>query len=167
MKNIDIFLKNKQKKINVEANLREIIFYSVRLVLCLEKFKNSAEISILLTDDEYIKNLNLKYKNKNFATDVLSFPTFKNGRYFKYNGKIVLGDVVISLEKANEQFKKYFSSCVEEEVARLVIHAMLHLLGYDHEKGDVERNLMHKKEKILNNIVKRKFKFERVNYYEN
>ena len=166
MKNIDIFLKNKQKKFNVDLKLKEIIFYSVRLVLYLEKFKNSAEISILLTDDESIKNLNSKYRKKNIATDVLSFPTFKNGRYFKYDEKIVLGDIVISFERANEQFKEYFSSCVEEEIARLVIHAMLHLLGYDHENGEKEEKIMKKKEKILNNIIKHKFKFERVNHYE-
>lgn len=166
MKNIDIFLKNKQKKFNVDSKLKEIIFYAVRLVLYLEKFKNSAEVSILLTDDESIKNLNSKYRKKNIATDVLSFPTFKDGRYFKYDEKIVLGDIAISFERANEQFKKYFSSCVEEEIARLVIHAMLHLLGYDHENGEKEEKIMKKKEKILNNIIKQKFKFERVNHYE-
>lgn len=167
MKNIDVYLQNKQKIVDVNNKLKETVFFCVRLVLYLEKFKYPAEISILLTDDEGIKNLNLKYRKKNSSTDVLSFPTFSNGKYFKYDEKIVLGDIIISVEKAKNQFKKYFSSCFEEEIARLTIHAMLHLLGYDHEKGEKEKEIMCKKEKILNNIVKRKFKFERVNYYEN
>lgn len=166
-KNIVIFLQNKQKILNVNSKLKEIMFFSVRLVLHLEKFKDSAEISILLTDDETIKNLNLQYRKKNSTTDVLSFPTFNHGKFFKYDEKIVLGDIIISVEKAKNQFKKYFSSCVEEEIARLTIHAMLHLIGYDHEKGEREKEIMCKKEKILNNIVKCKFKFERVNCYEN
>ncbi len=167
MKNTDIFLQNKQKIVEVNNKLKEIMFFSIKLVLYLEKFKYPAEISIFLTDDENIKNLNLKYRKKNSSTDVLSFPTFNNGKYFNYDEKIVLGDIIISVEKAKSQFRKYFSSCFEEEIARLIIHSMLHLLGYDHEKGEKEKEIMRKKEKILNNVVKCKFKFERVNYYEN
>ena len=164
---INILFNNCQNIVNFNDYLKNILRFCCYLVLTLEKFNNKAEISLLLTDNEKIKMLNSKYKNKSCETDVLSFSTKSFGRYFKYGENIfVLGDVVISVEKALEQFKFYGSKCLEEEIARLLIHAMLHLLGYDHEKSKFSENLMKKKEKVLNKIVKNKFKFERVSVYE-
>ena len=164
MKNICVYLNNKQKKINVTKDIKNLIYYCCCLVLYLEKFKHFVEISVLLTDNKESQKLNLKYRNKNEPTDVLSFSTGVYGKYTKYNSKIiVLGDIVISVERAFSQLKKFNSYCIEEELARLTVHSMLHLLGYDHERGEKDAELMKKKEKIINKIIFNKFKFEREN----
>ena len=162
MKKVLVYLNSKQKKIKVTKNIKYLIYYCCCLVLYLEKFKYFVEISVLLTDNEEIQKLNLKYKNKNKPTDVLSFPTSVYGKYTKYNSKIVvLGDIIISVEKAFSQLKEFNSCCIEEELARLTVHSMLHLLGYDHEKSAKDSKIMRKKEKIINKLIFNKFKFER------
>lgn len=162
MKKVRVYLSNKQKEIEVTKNIKDLIYFCCCLVLYLEKFKNHVEISVLLTDNLEIQKLNFKYKNKNKPTDVLSFPTDIYGKYTKYNSKIVvLGDIVISVERALNQLKEFNSCCIEEELARLVVHSMLHLLGYDHEKSEEDLKIMQKKERIINKIILTKFKFER------
>lgn len=97
------------------------------------------EISILLTTDEEICELNSKYRKKEKATDVLSFPM---------DDPVLLGDVVISIERAFEQAGQYGLSA-DEEIARLLIHGTLHLLGYDHENGGRQAAKMKRKEEGL------------------
>lgn len=158
---VRVYFRDEQYVVNFGFELRYIVEFCCRLVLKLERFLKSVEISVLFVDNKNIHKLNLKYKNKNKPTDVLSFPTKTFDGYFEYGGVVVLGDIVISLQQAFNQLKLYGSSCFNEEVARLTIHSVLHLLGYDHENGGVSAAIMRKKEKILNAIVKRKFKFER------
>ena len=159
---VRVYFKDEQYVVYFSFELKYIVEFCCRLVLKLEKFLKPVEISVLFVDNKNIHKLNLKYKNKNRPTDVLSFPTKSSCGYFEYGGVVVLGDIVISLQQAFKQLKLYGSSCFNEEVARLTIHSMLHLLGYNHEKDAVNAAIMRKKEKILNSIVKRKFKFERV-----
>ena len=161
MKRVKVFLNNEQNFIELTSKLEDIVYFCCCLVLYLEKFKYFAEISILLTDNEGIRNLNFKYRKKDKATDVLSFPTREMLFERNINGSIFLGDVAISTQKALEQLDLFESFCVEEEIARLLVHSILHLLGYDHEKDYSEAVLMQKKEKILNRIISNKFKFER------
>ena len=164
MKKVRVYLNNNQKEIEVTKDIKDLIYFCCCLVLYLEKFKNYVEISVLLTDNIKIQKLNLKYKNKNKPTDVLSFPMDIHGKYTKYNSKIVvLGDIVISVERALSQIEEFNSCCIEEELARLVVHSMLHLLGYDHEKGEEDAKIKKKKERIINKIILNKFKFERDN----
>ena len=165
LKKVCVYLNNKQKEIEVTKDIEYLFYFCCCLVLYLEKFKNCVEISVLLTDNVEIQKLNLKYKNKDKPTDVLSFPTDVHGRYTKYNNSIlvVLGDIVISVERALSQLKEFNSCCIEEELARLIVHSMLHLLGYDHEKCEKDAKIMQKKERIINKIIFTKFKFERDN----
>ncbi len=163
---INVFFNNQQNFIKINKDLKFLLKFCCFLTLKLEKFNNNVEVSFLLTDNSEIKILNREYNNKNYATDVLSFSTKRLGRYFKYDEVFVLGDVVISVEKALEQFQRYGCVCVEEELARLAVHSMLHLLGYDHERDENSERLMRRKEKILNKIVNNKFRFERVSVYE-
>ena len=102
----------------------------------------NAELSILVTDDEGIRALNKKYRGKDRPTDVLSFPIGE-----KVGDKLILGDVVISEETALRQARELGHS-LKEEVARLVVHGIIHLLGYDHEKGGEE-------EKVFRNLEER------------
>ena len=94
--------------------------------------------------------LNKEYRNKDSATDVLSFPLGENGEYDidEDNGCKLLGDIVISMERAMEQAELYGHS-LQREVAYLTVHSMLHLLGYDHEAGGLEAVRMREKEEAV------------------
>ena len=94
------------------------------------KCANNVELSILVTNDKEIRYLNKKYRRKNKATDVLSFSPAEADGFVCLEH--VLGDIVISAETAKKQAKKFKVSFVEE-FSRLLVHGILHLLGYDHE----------------------------------
>ena len=113
----------------------------------MEKFNSSAEISVTFVDNEQIHQLNKQYRDKDVPTDVLSFPMGENGVYDidHDTGAKILGDIVISMEKATEQAERYGHS-LEREVGYLTAHSMLHLLGYDHEEGGIQRVHMREKE---------------------
>lgn len=90
---------------------------------------DSAELSILITDNAEIAELNKNFRQKEGPTDVLSFPASED---YEANKLGMLGDVIISAEKAEAQ-KEEFSNSFGEEILRLGVHGTLHLLGYDHE----------------------------------
>jgi len=92
------------------------------------------ELSIVLVSDPQIKRLNKLYRNKDKPTDVLSFPIGE-----KVNGWLILGDIVISVDTAKRQAQELGHS-LEEEIKRLLVHGLVHLLGYDHELGGEEEN---------------------------
>lgn len=103
-------------------------------------------VSMLLTDNEGIRRLNGTYRGKDRATDVLSFPLYEEDGTLDPEE---LGDIVISLERAQEQALEYGHGLVRE-VAFLTAHSMLHLFGYDHENG--EQEMYGKQEDILQNL---------------
>lgn len=150
MDKIRVIINNKQKEIKIPTGLRMIVRRSCNAVLRLEEFKGSAEVSVTFVNNEQIKELNKQYRDKDAATDVLSFPMGKDGKYDidPNNGAQILGDVVISMEKAVEQAKKYGHS-MQREVGYLTAHSVLHLLGYKHENGGPEKALMREKEDIV------------------
>ena len=94
---------------------------------------SDAELSILVTDDEEIRRLNRQYRSRDRVTDVLAFSQVEGEGSFP--GSTVLGDVVISWDRAVEQGAQ-FSHGTRDELKRLLVHGVLHLLGYDH--GDDE-----------------------------
>ncbi|MGL5956529.1 MAG: rRNA maturation RNase YbeY [Brevinema sp.] len=94
--------------------------------------------SILICDNLFIAKLNKTYRNKEEATDVLSF-AFDDDEFLLPHS--ALGDIIISSEKALSQATE-FQVSYEEEFARLTIHGILHLLGYDHELGEQEHQEM-------------------------
>lgn len=101
-----------------------------------EEVPFAAEVSITLCDNEYIRKLNKKHRDKDSATDVLSFPLydFTTEELYGEEEVVSLGDIVISIERAREQAKEIGHTFLEE-VAFLAIHSTLHLLGYDHERS--------------------------------
>jgi probable rRNA maturation factor len=103
------------------------------------------ELSVLITDDKEIRALNRDYRNKDKATDVLSFPLEERG------DSEVLGDLVISLPTAKRQAKEY-SVTFKEEFRRLFIHGLLHLLGHDHE--NVSRQKAEKMRRMEKKLLK-------------
>jgi len=105
----------------------------------LRKAKPKRELTVVFTDDSDIQTLNKRYRDKDYPTDVLSFPD-DDPRY--------LGDIVISLEKALAQAKEY-GHTLNDEVAFLVCHGFLHLNGYDHETQEEEKEMFSKQNAIL------------------
>ena len=123
----------------VNYNLKSIVREAILRTLDYEDFIYDAEVSVTFCDNAYIKKLNKKYRNKDKATDVLSFPIYDNGDFDPAEciSGAVLGDIVISLERAKEQAAEIGNSFLHE-VAFLAIHSTLHLLGYDHERSAEE-----------------------------
>lgn len=108
-----------------------------------ESFPHDASVSVTLCDNGHIRSLNKKYRKKDSATDVLSFPMYdfpSEMNLFLPGETVELGDIVISIERAREQAKEVGNSFLSE-VAFLVIHSVLHLLGYDHERSEEDEEL--------------------------
>ena len=118
-------------------------------VLDFEDFGRRAEVSVTFTDNEGIHALNREYRNVDRPTDVLSFPLSDGDDYDTDGDAVLLGDIVISLERAQTQAEEYGHS-FEREVAFLTVHSMLHLLGYDHETSpEDERDMFARQDEIL------------------
>ena len=147
MEKVRVIIENKQKEVKIPTGLRMLVRRCCNAVLRMENFSDPAEISVTFVNNEQIHELNKQYRNKDVPTDVLSFPMGENGVYdTNYStGAKILGDIVISMEKAVEQADRYGHS-LEREVGYLSAHSMLHLLGYDHEKGGIQRVRMREKE---------------------
>ncbi len=108
---------------------------------------HDAELSILIVDDPQIAILNKKYLHRNGPTNVIAFP-MRTDQFSNINPEL-LGDVVISIETAEKEGKNIGIS-MEERFTQLLVHGILHLLGYDHETSEQEADKMEKKsEEIL------------------
>ena len=152
----EIYFLNRQSKLPVTADMKKLIRRAVSETLKREDFPHPAEVSVTFTDNEGIRELNRGYRGKDAPTDVLSFPILSEDDsdwdIDEANGCAVLGDIVISVERAMEQAEIYGHS-PEREIAFLSVHSTLHLLGYDHERSEEEDKLMREKqEKILSSI---------------
>lgn len=147
MDGIKVIIVNHQNAVKIPTGIRLLIRRCCNAVLISEKFVGAAEVSVNFVDNEEIKSLNSKFRNKDIETDVLSFPLGENGVYDKnpQTGASLLGDIVISVEKAFEQAESYGHS-LQREIGFLTVHSMLHLLGYDHENGGMELVRMREKE---------------------
>ena len=145
-----VLITNSQNTVKIPSGLRILIRRSCNAMLEYEKFDGPAEISVTFVDNARIAELNAQYRNKPTATDVLSFPMGENGVYDidEDNGCKILGDIVISMERAMEQAELYGHS-LQREVAYLTVHSMLHLLGYDHEAGGLAAVHMREKEEAV------------------
>ena len=139
---MEILIKNQQKIIKLnQRKIKEII----RKILKYLKVDEETEISVLFTDDKFIRSLNNKYRGIDKPTDVLSFslqegtvkpPEVENDK--------LLGDIIISVETAQKQADTLNHS-MERELTVLLIHGLLHLIGYDHEE-DKDYKIMREKE---------------------
>lgn len=139
---------------------REDMETVIREILHTEQCPYECEVNITFTDDEGIRQVNREFRELNVPTDVLSFPMTDYGQPGDFSclesdeakiscfnpetGELLLGDIIISLERAQEQAREYGHS-EQREICFLVAHSMLHLLGYDHIEED-ERLRMEKKQ---------------------
>lgn len=152
---METMIINQQTKIKYTKELQKTINNVVNAIVKQRKLPRNSELSILLVDNKYIQELNLIYRQQNCATDVLSFAMNELAEdepdYDFSNELNVLGDIVISMEKAQDQCEEYGHS-LEREVGFLVAHGMLHLLGFDHETEAEEKAMHDLEEKILQSI---------------
>ena len=152
--------ENMQNKIDIPDDIIDNLTRSLEKTLDYEEFCENAEISLSFVDNEAIKELNKETRNKDAVTDVLSFPMLEqdeDGTLIIYDEDIIddyvlLGDIVISAERAVQQAEEYGHSLMRE-ICFLAVHSALHLLGYDHERSPEEEKLQFKKqEEILSSL---------------
>ena len=155
-----ILIEDLQDKIKLKDEIRDLINKAVGLSLESENVIIDSQVSIYFVDNEKIKEINNEQRDIDRPTDVLTFPMaeFCNGKLDLKTGDIdmdegllVLGDIIISLEKADEQAKAYGHS-LEREVLFLVTHGMYHILGYDHLDDITEKEMISKQEEILDRL---------------
>lgn len=153
-----------ESDIKLPVDCRKIAEQVVEETLDYEGFPYEAEVEILLTDNEAIREMNREQRGIDRPTDVLSFPLIEYEKagdfdaledqpdcFHPETGEALLGDIVISKEKVLSQAEEYGHSPVRE-YAFLIAHSMLHLLGYDHME-EQERLIMEKKQNdILENL---------------
>ena len=120
-----------------------------------EKISNlNLEITIILTNPKNIQEINKQYRNIDKPTDVLSFPMFEKYeieekiKQKNFEHEDILGDIIISVEKVEEQAKEYGHS-FERELSYMIVHGFYHLLGYDHIEENDKKEMREKEEKIL------------------
>lgn len=148
-------------KTEFDFDIKEVAELVVNAVLEYENCPYEAEISLLLTHNDEIHEMNLEHRGIDRATDVLSFPMldFDHPGDFSIideetadvfdpeSGELMLGDIVISVDKVLEQAQEYGHS-PKREYAFLIAHSMLHLCGYDH-MDDEERKVMEEKQRAI------------------
>ena len=139
---MQIFINNEQTECVINCEKLEDQVSNILIALECE----AKEVSILLTDDKKMRELNKQYRNQDRSTDVLSFP--QNGSKEIGLNHHLLGDVVISTATARRQATQHKLS-LEQELVLLLAHGILHLLGYDHERNDGEALYMRRKTREL------------------
>lgn len=151
---------NRQKKLTLPRETINLLKKGVRLCAKKNGFTRPFDVCITLVDNETIARLNGEYRNINSPTDVLSFPLLEfsggipeimPGDIDPITKRVALGDIIISAEKAREQAENYGHS-FEREITFLAVHGMLHLLGYDHEKPDEEKEMFRRQEEVLQEL---------------
>lgn len=147
---IYIDFSDEQDKVRLDFSAEELIEACAKEALSEEEIEDDAEISVTFVDNAKIRELNKIHRDIDRETDVLSFPLGdENGFEVNCdNDAILLGDIVVSLEKAVSQSEEYGHS-IKREVAFLITHSLFHLLGYDHETPEEEKEMFEKQEKVL------------------
>jgi probable rRNA maturation factor len=152
-----MLIENLQSNILVNDNINDLISRAVELSLKSENFNIPCEVSILLVDDENIREINREHRNIDKSTDVLSFPMIEmyegtmvsnEGDFDLDENLLLLGDIVISMEMVKKQAEEFRHS-FERELCFLVTHGVFHLLGFDHEHPEEEKIMIGKQEAVL------------------
>ena len=137
-----------QRFYEIKKQIRE----AIRAALFYENVDFDVELSVKLCSNDYIRELNRTYREKDAPTDVLSFPMYTKEELEDLDGEedetVPLGDIVISLERAKEQAKELGNTFLRE-IAFLTVHSVLHLLGYDHELSPEEDEKQCARQKMI------------------
>ncbi len=150
-------IENAQSKIEITEEINKAICRAVEKTLEYEECNFSAGVAVTIVDNEEIQSINKEHRDIDRVTDVLSFPMIEfdedgnagNCDYdFLEDGSVLLGDIVISAQRAKEQADEYGHSFLRE-MAFLTVHSMLHLLGYDHVDSEEDERIMIKKQQEI------------------
>ncbi|MEA4827876.1 rRNA maturation RNase YbeY [Clostridium sp. JNZ J1-5] len=158
-----VYIDNRQNKIEVKDEIIDNVDKIINHALKEEMVNIETQVSVIFIDNHQIKEINKEQRNIDKVTDVLSFPMlyYPEGKVYKEvyldykfgaedidDGELVLGDIVLSLEKALEQSEEYGHSFMRE-VCYLTVHSILHLLGYDHMNEEDKSRMRKREEEIL------------------
>ncbi|HHX61918.1 MAG TPA: rRNA maturation RNase YbeY [Epulopiscium sp.] len=156
---MNILIDDMNDWLTKSPNRLEIIESVIKTSIEEEGFSLEVEVSVTLTDNNEIKQINAEHRGIDRVTDVISFPQIdwtsielESNDYGNLPGEdIILGDIVISVDRLIEQAAEYNHS-LERELGFLVAHSMFHLLGYDHVSEEEEQEMIHKQEKVLGKL---------------
>ncbi|MBQ9267555.1 MAG: rRNA maturation RNase YbeY [Clostridia bacterium] len=150
---IEINYNNITKMPKEEKLIKQV----VKKVLEAEEIKHDVDVYITLTNNEEIHKINKEYRDVDRPTDVLSFPMYEREEIpglkedKQSDEEEILGDIIVSVEKVKEQAEEYGHS-FERELAYLVTHGMLHILGYDHMIEEEKKVMRAREEAILSDM---------------
>ena len=137
--------------IDENDSYKEIIKKVLKKCFEIEKLENkNLYVNVVLTNAKNIKSINKEHRGIDKETDVLSFPMFEKNEIANLDNpnEDILGDMVISIERVEEQAKEYGHS-FERELAYMVVHSFYHLLGYDHMTEEDKKEMREKEENVL------------------
>ena len=137
--------------IDENNSYKEIIKRVLQKCFEIEKLENkNLYVNVVLTNAKNIKSINKEHRGIDKETDVLSFPMFEKNEIANLDNtnEDILGDMVISIERVEEQAKEYGHS-FERELAYMVVHSFYHLLGYDHMTEEDKKEMRKKEENVL------------------
>jgi len=127
-----------------QKRIREVVFF------VLKSLKKSGEVSVQLVGTKRMQSLNYRYRGKDKVTDVLAFSAFEGKKIVKKNSDF--GDIFICLPQVKKQAKEYVVS-FKEEFIRMLVHGLLHLLGYDHVKKTQAIKMFSLQEKLVKKLI--------------
>lgn len=137
---INVDFNDQQDEIKISQEMLSLLEKVIVTAAELEGY-SGGEVSVAFVNNQQIKELNNKYRDKNEATDVLSFPIDEE----------MLGDIIISTRRAADQAEEYGHS-LKRELAYLTVHGMLHLFGYDHHSQEEKNEMRQKEERVLTQL---------------
>lgn len=153
----EILTENEQTAQEISKEVYDAMRAAIEHSLRYEGFEEDAQVSLTIVDDAEIQRINREFRNVDRPTDVLSFPMLEfdgdgvadiDDSDCTEEGKVILGDIIISAERAKRQAEEYGHSFLRE-MAFLTVHSMLHLLGYDHVDDEEGEKIMIKKQKEI------------------
>ncbi len=152
---LNLIVDNCQDTFEITEELSQLVENAITAAIEYEAVDFDCSVSLTYTDNAGIREINNEYRGKDTATDVLSFPMFDTDTeeiYALDGAPAVLGDIVISLERAFSQAEE-FGHSFEREVAFLCVHSVLHLLGYDHELSEEDDKIMRQKQRDIMRVL--------------
>ena len=150
MEQIEIITDGIEEKIEYKEIIKEVLSKCFKE----EELGNHISITVTLTNPENIRNINRKYRQIDNPTDVLSFPMYEKEEISEVKQQkyeVILGDIVISIHKVEEQAEEYGHS-FKRELSYMVVHGFYHLMGFDHMKEEEKAEMREKEENILGKL---------------
>lgn len=141
------YIDNRQSKYEITEELEKLLELVINEALMVEGISKDYEVSISFVGNSEIRELNREYRGVDSETDVLSFPMEDE---FEIS-TLLLGDIIISIERAKEQSLEY-GHTLEREIAYLTAHSMFHLMGYDHMNEEEKKIMRNKEKQVMKNL---------------